>query len=150
MPSGVLQIEGHAPLVAVEVLVVGSMARPAHGVADVERHRRLDHHRIGAPIGELAHGGRARAGPRQIQHADAVERQWIGRLTHGSQEMGATRPRACRIARDSRLEELPAPRVLDGCGDRPRPPAMMIEVREGPDRRQPPILDMRFDGPPMG
>ncbi len=65
---GRLQIERHAALVAMQVLKVAALARPAHRLFDAGR--RLDLDDIGAPVGELAHAGRARAHAGEIEHRE--------------------------------------------------------------------------------
>ena len=66
-----LQIERHAALVAVQVLKVRTLARPAHRL--FRSRRRFDLDDIGAPIGELAHAGRSRPHPGEIEHREAGE-----------------------------------------------------------------------------
>ena len=67
-----LQVQGHRPLVAVQVLKVGTVA-PAAGSVDLLT-RRLDLDDLRAPIGELAHRCRAGAMRRQVDHKKIVER----------------------------------------------------------------------------
>ena len=71
-PFGRLQVERHAALVAMQVLEVGALARPAHRL--FQSGRRLDLDDIGAPVGELAHAGRSRAHAGQIEHREARKR----------------------------------------------------------------------------
>ena len=68
-PFGRLQIERHAALVAVQVLKVAALARAAHRLFHARR--RLDLDDIGAPVGELAHAGRARPHAGEIEHGEA-------------------------------------------------------------------------------
>ena len=67
-----LEIERHAALVAVQVLEIGTFARPPH--AFLVARRLLDLDDVGAPIGELARAGRARPDAREIEHGEASER----------------------------------------------------------------------------
>ena len=70
---GLLQVERDRPLVAVQILEIRPVARPAHvALGDAGRHLDLD--AVGAPIGEIANGGRAGAHPRQVEHGKAGER----------------------------------------------------------------------------
>ena len=62
-----LQVERDAALVAVQILEVGTIARPAGRLAPFEMRRGLDLDHIGAPVGELPHRGGART------HAGEVE-----------------------------------------------------------------------------
>ena len=71
-PSGRLQIERHAALVAMQVLKVGPFARAAHLI--FQPGRRLDLDDVGAPIGELAHAGRPRADAGEIENRKSCER----------------------------------------------------------------------------
>ena len=84
-PFGRLQVERQAALVAMQVLEIRRRARgpPGESVA-LERRRRLDLDDVGAPIGELPHGRRAGADPRQIEHEKArqgprcrLKRHWF-------------------------------------------------------------------------
>src|SRR5205823_3760383 len=70
----VLQVEGHAALVAVEVLEVRSLARTARRIAGVHARRGFDLDHIGTPIGELAHRRGAGANPCQIENGEPLER----------------------------------------------------------------------------
>jgi hypothetical protein len=77
-----LEIERDRALVAVQVLKVRPVARPAHiHVAGTRRHLDLD--AVGAPVGEIAHGGRSGAHPRQIEHGKAGKRSCGHDLTLG-------------------------------------------------------------------
>jgi hypothetical protein len=67
-----LQVERDAALVAMQVLKIRSVARPAHRLFGVRR--RLDLDDIGAPIGELARAGRPGPHPRQIEHGETRKR----------------------------------------------------------------------------
>jgi len=75
-----LQVQRHCLLVAVQVLEIGAVAPAAGGVGVLARHLDLDD--VGAPIGELAHRGRAGAVGGQVDDREAVERQ--GRRGHQS------------------------------------------------------------------
>jgi hypothetical protein len=66
-----LQVEGHAPLVAVQILEVGPFSRTAGRVAALLVGRHFDLDDIRAPIGELTHAGRSGADPCQIEHGEA-------------------------------------------------------------------------------
>ena len=65
-----LQVERDAALVAVQILKIRTQPRPAH-VALFDVFRRLDLDDIGAPIGELAHAGRAGTHACQIENGEA-------------------------------------------------------------------------------
>jgi hypothetical protein len=69
-----LEVEGHAALVAVEVLKVRPMARAARRIAGFHMRRGLDLDHIGAPIGELAHRRGAGPNPCQIENGEPFER----------------------------------------------------------------------------
>src|SRR4029453_2028112 len=70
---GFLEIERDRLLVAMQVLEVWSVARPAHvHVAGAGRHLDLD--AVGAPIGEVAHRRRTGAYARQVEHGEAGKR----------------------------------------------------------------------------
>ena len=73
-----LQVERHAALVAVQVLEVAALARAAHAFAALLVRRHLDLDDVGAPVGELAHAGRARAHAGQVEHREA--RKGLGRF----------------------------------------------------------------------
>jgi hypothetical protein len=76
------EIEGQAALVAVQVLEIRPVARPAHRLARTGFGRCLDLDHPGAPIGKLTHRGRTGAHPRQVEHREAGERhRW--RIGHG-------------------------------------------------------------------
>ena len=61
-------------LVAVQVLEVGALARAARRVAARRVRRHLDLDDIGAPVGELAHAGRARPHAGQVENGEARKR----------------------------------------------------------------------------
>ena len=63
----VLQVERDAALVAVQVLEVGALARAARSLAAALVRRHLDLDDVGAPVGELAHAGRAGAHAGQVE-----------------------------------------------------------------------------------
>ena len=71
-PVGVLEVEGEAALVAVQVLEVGPVPRPAQPAVALGGFD-LDH--LGAPVGELAHRRGSGAHARQIEDLEAGERQ---------------------------------------------------------------------------
>ena len=60
------EVERHAALVAVQILKIRALARAAHLIFDAGRGFDLDD--IGAPIGELANAGRARAHAGEVEH----------------------------------------------------------------------------------
>jgi hypothetical protein len=72
VPARVLQVERDRALVAVEVDAVEAVARPAQAVGGARRFHPDD---VCAPIGEVAHAGRAGAGEGEIQHAQAGQGQ---------------------------------------------------------------------------
>src|SRR5207253_3205934 len=78
---GILEVERHAPLVAVQVLEVEAVARAAHAVARATA-RHLDLDGVRPPVHELAHAGRAGAGARQVEDIEAGQGQ-RGVLRHG-------------------------------------------------------------------
>ncbi len=63
-----LEVERHAPLVAVKILEIGEVAPAAELAIALSR---LDLDDLGAPIGKLAHGGRARAHAGEIDDLEA-------------------------------------------------------------------------------
>ena len=68
-PVGHLQIKRHAAFVAMQVLKIGPLARPAHWL--FHSGRRFDLDDIGAPVGELAHAGRSRPYAGEIEHRES-------------------------------------------------------------------------------
>ena len=70
-PSGVLQVQREAALVAVQVLEIEAV--PVVG-GDVDGARLLDLQRPRAPVGQLPHAGRAGARMRQVEHLDPPQR----------------------------------------------------------------------------
>ena len=79
-PAGGLQIKRDAPLVAVDVLEIGSIAGAAHALGGVDFLGRLDLDHVGPPIGQLAHRRRARAHAGEIKDGEAGKRS--GALFH--------------------------------------------------------------------
>ena len=73
-----LQIERQAALVAMKVLEVEAVALAAELLLAIAEHG-LDLDDIGAPIGEMAHAGRAGTGARQVDHLETGE----GQTRHG-------------------------------------------------------------------
>src|SRR4051794_16451694 len=73
LPLRALQIERQRPLVAVQILEIGTVAAAAGRIGMLAG--RLDLDDIGAPIGKLSDGGRPRPMRGQIDHPVAVERQ---------------------------------------------------------------------------
>ena len=71
-PSGVLQVQREAALVAMQVLEVEAV--PVAGGDVVAAARLLDLERARAPVGQLPHAGRACARMRQVEHLDLPER----------------------------------------------------------------------------
>src|SRR6185437_15978611 len=67
VPQRRFQIECHAAYVAYKHLEVGTFARATRTLTVGEMRRRLDLDDVGAPVGELAHAGRARSHARQIE-----------------------------------------------------------------------------------
>ena len=67
----IFQIERHTALVALQVLEVGAVPRPAKRIPRFDTFRHLDLDNVGAPIGELAHCGRPGAHACQIENAYA-------------------------------------------------------------------------------
>ena len=70
----VLEVQGHRPLVAVEVLEVRSVPCAPHPAGLVDGLGGFDLDDVGTPVRELAHGGRTGAHPCQIEHREARER----------------------------------------------------------------------------
>ena len=77
---GVLQIEGHRPLVAVQILKIRALARSARLLAVGVFQQRIDLDDIGAPVGKLARAGRPRPHPRKIEHGQMIERRRSARI----------------------------------------------------------------------
>ena len=86
----VLEVQGHRPLVAVQVLEVRPVPCAAHAAGLVDRFRCLDLDDVGAPVRELAHGGRSGTHTGEIEHREACERH--GWSSHGF-AIGSCRPR---------------------------------------------------------
>ena len=79
-PFGRFEVERHAALVAMQVLKVGPLARPAHLILDAGG--RFDFDDIGAPVGKLPHAGRPRAHPREIEHRETCQSLRSARKGH--------------------------------------------------------------------
>jgi hypothetical protein len=62
----------------VQVLKVETDARAAHRVVGIGRAGLLDLDRVGAPVGQLPHGGRPCAGACEVEDDDAAEGQDVG------------------------------------------------------------------------
>ena len=77
------QIDGDAALVAMQVLEVGAVARPAGRVARVEVLGRLDLDDVRSPVSKLADAGRSRADPGEIEHREAGQRGGSAGGRHG-------------------------------------------------------------------
>src|SRR3989441_1055397 len=109
-PARVLEVERHRALVPLEIQEVEAERR---GVAlDLLARLHLDD--VGPHVGELAHGGRARAGAREVDNRDVLERQLhqrvpAGRIAEPVCEAGL---RPGRPFREPRVELAPAHRVL--------------------------------------
>ena len=88
-----LEVQGQAPLVAVQVLEVRSGARAAEPVAVRALIGQLDLDHVGAPVGELAHAGRAGAHARQVDHGEARQRLARGQMGHGGLPHNSGQPR---------------------------------------------------------
>ena len=67
---GILQVERHRALVAVQVLEVRAMARAARLFAAGILHQRIDLDDIGAPVRELPHAGRPGTDAGKIEHGE--------------------------------------------------------------------------------
>ncbi|MGY3220527.1 hypothetical protein ACVIM5_001134 [Bradyrhizobium sp. USDA 4512] len=67
-PALVFQVQRHGPLVAVQILKVGTPPGAARLLATGILGQRVDLDDIGAPIRELPHAGRPGADPGQIEH----------------------------------------------------------------------------------
>ncbi len=65
---GRFQVELDHPLIAMEVLVVGAVAKAEDFIAAAFGGR-LDADDVGAPVREMAHRGRPRARERQVEHS---------------------------------------------------------------------------------
>jgi hypothetical protein len=70
---GQLEVQRHRALVAVQILKIRAVARPAHTLVRVHARRRFDLDHVRAKIGELLDTGRAGANARQVEHAKARE-----------------------------------------------------------------------------
>ena len=70
-PLGLLQVERHRALVAVQVLEVGAVPRTARLLAAGIFRQRVDLDDVGAPVRELPHAGRPGADAGQIEHGEA-------------------------------------------------------------------------------
>src|SRR5205823_6851268 len=67
--------ERQAALVAVQILEIGTPARPARSVAGTfEVRRDLDLDDVRPPVGELAHAGRARTDPGKVEDREPFKR----------------------------------------------------------------------------
>ena len=91
---GILQVYCDAALVAVQILEVGTLARPAHPLAALFVRRHLDLDDIGAPIGQLPHAGGAGPHAGQIEHGKARKRLGGLRKWHGFRFSTVTRTRS--------------------------------------------------------
>jgi len=80
---GQLEVEGHRTLVAVEILHVEPVARPAHVFVGIHTRRRLDLDHVGAEVGELLLAGGAGAHARQIQNPVFRKRGRRRQMWHG-------------------------------------------------------------------
>ena len=84
-----LHVQGHGALVAMQVLHVMAMARPAHAVGL----GRLDLDDVRAEIGKLLDAGRAGTHPRQIKNAQLGKRAGGGNMRHGGAISGDEKSR---------------------------------------------------------
>ena len=66
-----LEVEGHAALVAMQVLEVRPVTRAALRFAFLQARRRLDLDDVGTPIGELADAGRPGTHAREVEDGEA-------------------------------------------------------------------------------
>ena len=70
------------PLVAVQVLHVVAVPRPAHGLIRIETGRALDLDHVGAEVGQDAGAGRPGAHAGEVEHTDVGQSGRGGRLRH--------------------------------------------------------------------
>src|ERR1019366_3902446 len=71
VPLRRLEVEGHAALVAMQVLEIRPLAWAARALAFLQTLRRLDLDDVGAPIGELAHASRPGTHAREVENGEA-------------------------------------------------------------------------------
>jgi hypothetical protein len=64
-----LEVQGDGFLIAVQILKIEAVAITAHPVAGPAP-RHFDFDRLCSPIHQLAHSGRSRPSPRQVQHLE--------------------------------------------------------------------------------
>src|SRR4051812_9852613 len=107
------EVERQRPLVAVQVLHVVAVPRPAHGLVRIEAGRALDLDHVGPEVGQDARAGRTGAHAGQIEHADKGQsgrwsrpRHWnlvsfdrtLGETYFATAALPARRSRPCRGA----------------------------------------------------
>ena len=68
---GVLQVQRHGPLVAVQILEIRALARAARLLAAGVLQQRVDLDDVGAPIRQLPHAGGPGANAGEIEHGEA-------------------------------------------------------------------------------
>src|SRR4029453_5380559 len=68
---GVLQVQRHGALVAVQILEIRAVARAAGLFPAGILQQRIDLDDIGAPVGELAHAGRSGTDAGEVEHGEA-------------------------------------------------------------------------------
>lgn len=79
---GVLQVQGHRPLVAVQVLEIGALAGAARLLTAGVVGQGIDLDDIGAPVGQLTDGRRSRANAGQVKHSEAGQGRRSARECH--------------------------------------------------------------------
>ena len=67
---GVLQVQRHGPLVAVQILEIRTLARAARLLAATVFQQRVDLDNVGAPVRQLPHAGGPGANAGQIEHGE--------------------------------------------------------------------------------
>ena len=69
-PLGVFQVQRHCALVAVQILEIRTVPRPARLIAATILQQRVDLDDVGAPISQLAYAGRPGADAGEIEHGE--------------------------------------------------------------------------------
>src|SRR5947209_5748092 len=69
-----LEVQRHAALVALQILEIRPVSRPAKRITALEAFGHFDLNDVGAPISELAHGRRAGAHAGEVENANAGKR----------------------------------------------------------------------------
>ena len=96
------QVQAQAALVAVQVLEVGALARATRPLAAGQRLGQLDLDDVGAPVGQLAHRGRAGPHLGQVDHPEPLERTRRRFEGHAAIEPPTARRRRARDERSGR------------------------------------------------